>query len=48
MRHIEKQSTTEYYEFTEDEMRKKLGLPADFRILIIQGTGPFRVYRFHG
>lgn len=45
MQRIVKQSKTEYYEFTEKELREALGLPDDFRILVVMGTGPFQVYR---
>lgn len=45
MKHVEGHQTPDYYEFTEDELREKLELPPGFRILVVQGTGPFKVYR---
>lgn len=44
---VVEKSETEYYEFTEDEMREKLGLPSDFHILTVLGLGPFKIVRYH-
>jgi hypothetical protein len=36
------------YVIDEDELHEKLGLPDDFSILMITGTGPFRIIEFNG